>query len=166
MIRFRNDLFAMMLFACVFLGRPGGVSAQAPGAAAESSETLAADANAESSEKAVLKAVLETRDEVRALRHEVDNLRKVLESPSGKSGSDRQPERVERFGRDGITLDGAGLAHVRHADGKVFVKDSGDPVVPPFPMECIFSMSRRRSPREQMRPIVDRLQRESFPSSR
>jgi hypothetical protein len=76
MIRFRNDLFAVMLFACVFLGRPGGLSAQAP----KSFETPAADANAESSEKAVLKAVLETRDDVRALRREVDRLRKILES--------------------------------------------------------------------------------------
>jgi thioredoxin-like negative regulator of GroEL len=142
MIRFRHDLFAVMLFACVFLGRPGRLSAQAP----ESFETPAAITNAESSEKAVLKAVLETRDEVRALRHEVDSLRKVLESPSGKSGSNGPPpERVERFGRDAMTRDGAGPAHVRHADGVYFFEA-------PWCGPC-----------KSVRPIVERLKREGLP---
>jgi hypothetical protein len=94
MIRFRNDLFAAMFFAPIFLGLPGRLCAQAPDAAFEPSAIAAVDAHAESKENEVLRTVLETRDEVRALRREVDRLRKIVESAGGKSESNPRPERI------------------------------------------------------------------------
>jgi hypothetical protein len=85
MIRFRNNLFPTMLLGCVLIGLPPALCAQAPDAAFEPSALAAGDVQPASNERDLLKAVLQTREEVRALRREVDSLRKILGSKRGKN---------------------------------------------------------------------------------
>jgi thiol-disulfide isomerase/thioredoxin len=133
MIRFRNS-FAAMLFVCVLLGLPLRLRAQAPDIAKSSAN--AAGVHAESRQVELLKAVLQTRDEVRALRQDVDGLRQLLESTRAKSESDRLLQRLRKVARD---------FNPPPIDGVYFFNASW----------C--------GPGQQMQPVVQRFKREGLP---
>ena len=84
MMRYRNELLVAITFAVLLIALPHGVSAQTPQATPASPVKAAADSIAVPNDKDVLRAVEQLRDDVRALRHEVDNLRALLEKARGK----------------------------------------------------------------------------------
>jgi thiol-disulfide isomerase/thioredoxin len=137
MIRYRNDFSAAMTFAVLFLVLPHAVFAQAPQAMPTSPVQAAADSSAESNDKDMLRTIEQVRDDVRALRHEVDNLRALLESARGKSGSDALPDRIA-------------LAATK-------------PQEPLLSSGIYFFNSEWCGPCQKMRPLIDQLKREGLP---
>jgi thiol-disulfide isomerase/thioredoxin len=137
MIRYRNELLVAITSAVLLIALPHGVSAQTPQATPTSSVKAAADSVAESNGKDVLRAVEQVRDDVRALRHEVETLRALLETARGKSGSNAVSE--------GIALAAAGPKEPLLKNGVYF-------------FHAVWS-----GPCQRMRPFVDRLKREGLP---
>jgi thiol-disulfide isomerase/thioredoxin len=86
MTRYRNTLLAGISFIAVSFGLPRGLFAQSPAPVSVSALKATTDAGAESNDKEVLRSVEQIRDDVRALRHEVDMIRTLLESPRRKRG--------------------------------------------------------------------------------
>jgi thiol-disulfide isomerase/thioredoxin len=141
MIRYRTELLAAMIFAVVIVALSRGVSAQAPQATPLSLAKAAVDATAQSPDQEVLRAVAEVRDDVRALRHEVDNLRTLIETAQGKSRANALPEKIA----ERIALAGAAAKEPLLKDGVYFFHAAWS------------------GPCQKMRPIVDRLKREGLP---
>src|ERR1700722_16872114 len=94
MIRYRNALLAGISFVAIFFGVARGLFAQSPASTSASAVKATTDSTAESTDKQGLQPVERIREDVRGLRHEVDNLRTLLESQRAQSGSSRSPERI------------------------------------------------------------------------